>query len=102
MARVAIFVLSRCHNQGACLTVVPLHIIFSLDDAGQYGCHQHVACVCGIKLLWEIMFFFLRSCCSNVNLGTVARGLFRLRMIYQSTGGTEIFYLQEKGMGSCF
>jgi hypothetical protein len=91
MARVAIFVLSRCHNPGACLTVVPLHIIFSLDEAELYGCLQHVACVCGIKLLWEIIFFF-SSFYSNVNLETVARGLFSLRMIYQSSGGTEIFY----------
>ena len=50
----------------------------------------------------KLCFFYFCSFYSNVNLGTVARGLFRLRMIYESRGGTEIFYLQEKGVGKLF
>lgn len=50
----------------------------------------------------KLFFFSSSSFYSNVNLETVARGLFRLRMIYQSSGGAEIFYLQGKGGGKLF
>lgn len=48
----------------------------------------------GLRVRYQVTvgnYVFFSSFYSNVNLETVARGLFRVRMIYQSSGGTEIF-----------
>jgi hypothetical protein len=79
MARVAMFVLRRRHNHGACPTAASLHITFSLDDSRTTWLFR----ARGMRVLYYVTLgnYFLSpsSVYSNVNFETVARGFLGYR-----------------------